>query len=77
MKDKILMLIIGILIGAIIASGCFLVFGKGDKYDNDKMNGRNFDVNMIDGTKRGTPPNMDRNNLDNPTDDTNNASEDV
>ena len=28
MKEKILMLIIGILIGAIITGGCFLIFGK-------------------------------------------------
>lgn len=28
MKDKIIMLVIGILIGAIIASGCFLIFNK-------------------------------------------------
>lgn len=28
MKDKILMLIIGILIGAVITAGCFLIFNK-------------------------------------------------
>lgn len=28
MKDKIIMLVIGILIGAIVASGCFLIFNK-------------------------------------------------
>lgn len=42
MKDKILMLVIGILIGAIITTGGFLIFGK----ENDKagrMGGKEFD----------------------------------
>lgn len=53
MKDKILMLIIGILIGAIIASGCFLIFGK----NNNNFGGdrRGFDANMIGGGKMERP----------------------
>jgi len=53
MKDKILMLIIGILIGAIITAGGFLLFGKKGKQDG-KMNRKDFDTNMIgeDGGRR-------------------------
>lgn len=62
MKDKILMLVIGILIGAIIASGCFLIFGKNNNPENSRVNGKNFDANMIGGGKMkngnyiGEPP---------------------
>lgn len=52
MKDKIIMLVIGILIGAIIASTGFLIFGgnKGKKdFDPSKLK----DGNM-------TPPNFSR-----------------
>lgn len=53
MKSKILMLIIGILIGAIIASAGFLIFGKNNKGKKD------FDPSMFkDGN--GTPPNFSR-----------------
>ncbi len=31
MKDKILYLILGVLIGAVITAGCFLVFSKNSK----------------------------------------------
>lgn len=37
MKDKILMLIIGVLLGAIIATGCFMVFNSGKSSDNANM----------------------------------------
>ena len=41
MKEKILMLIIGILIGAIVASACFLLFYKGNTSINQNIeNGR-------------------------------------
>ena len=54
MKDKILMLIIGILIGAIIASAGFLIFGGNKKgkrdFDPSKFKDGNF-----------TPPSFSRN----------------
>lgn len=31
MKDKILYLILGILIGAVITAGCFLIFSKNER----------------------------------------------
>lgn len=43
MKDKILMLIIGILIGAVIASGCFLLF---QNTTNDRGMGSRQDMNQ-------------------------------
>lgn len=63
MKDKILMLIIGILIGAIITAGGFLVFGKNND-KNNKMIERNFDTNMVGGGRRGNP--LDENNIGEP-----------
>lgn len=63
MKDKILMLIIGILIGAILTAGGFLIFGKNST--NMKMDGDNKDFSsrpnmenrVMDGNMTGTPPN--------------------
>lgn len=49
MKKEILMLIIGILIGAIITTAVFLVL-KGDSGENNKMN-------------MGEPPKMDGNSI--------------
>lgn len=53
MKDKILMLIIGILIGAVIASGCFLLF---QNTTNDRGMGSRQDMNqnMIGGLDKPT-----------------------
>ena len=55
MKDKILFLILGILIGAVITAGCFLVIGKsarkgmkdGDFRPNKEMF-ENFDEEMFE-----------------------------
>ena len=55
MKDKILMLIIGILIGAILASGVFLLFGQNGN-EGSRMDRRDFDANMVDGGRRGMSP---------------------
>ena len=66
MKDKILMLIIGILIGAIIASGCFLIFGKNQNPMEDMIRGGNFDANMIGGGRFEIPEGMDLNNMGEP-----------
>lgn len=63
MKDKILMLIIGILIGAVITAGGFLLFGKNNT-KGDKMYERNFDTNMVGGGRRGNP--LDENNIEEP-----------
>lgn len=70
MKDKILMLIIGILIGAIIASAGFLIFGGNKKgkrdFDPSKFKDGNF-----------TPPSFSRDGGDFDTNkiDTNNIPE--
>lgn len=67
MKDKILMLVIGILIGAIIASGCFLIFGKNKgNPGGERMNRENFDFNMIGGGKFEMPEGMDFNSIGEP-----------
>lgn len=60
MKTKIIYLIIGILIGAIITAGCFMIFGKnqtqGQMPDGSQM--RQMDGNMTGGPggNGGTPP---------------------
>ena len=38
MKDKILMLVIGLLLGAIITAGCFMLFGR-EKEPNMQRDG--------------------------------------
>ena len=53
MKDKIIMLVIGILIGAIIASAGFLIFGGNKKGRGDFDPSKFKDGNM-------TPPNFSR-----------------
>lgn len=58
MKEKIIYLIIGILIGAILASGCFLIFGQNSNNAQGQMpqNMRQMDGNMTGGPGGGTPP---------------------
>lgn len=63
MKDKILMLVIGVLIGAIITAGCFMLFGKNDKARGE-FDRKNMDANMIDRGQMGRP--SDENNLGEP-----------
>ena len=54
MKDKIIMLVIGILIGAIVASAGFLIFGG-----NNKKGRGDFDPSKFkDGDM--TPPNFSK-----------------
>lgn len=82
MKKEILMLIIGILIGAIIATGVFLVLkgntnngmpegmGRGSFQNDGEM--PNMDGNAIDGTSR---ENMKQDRNGNTTTDDTNTSE--
>ena len=66
MKDKILMLIIGILIGAIIASAGFLIFGGKNNRGNfnpENFKGRNGDRTPPSGFS-GDFNNIDFNNID-------------
>ena len=53
MKDKIFMLVIGILIGAIITAAGFLIFGGNSKEKRDFDPSKFKDGNM-------TPPNFSR-----------------
>lgn len=74
MKDKILTLIIGILIGAIITAMCFILIGSNGRKnmpDGEKMpdrEGKRME-NMIDGGMRGqnggTLPNSEETNQNN------------
>lgn len=68
MKEKIMYLIIGILIGAIITAGCFLIFGKSNQADMPQGNMkemRQMDGNMAppDGANM-TKPDGNRQNSD-------------
>ncbi len=49
MKDKLLYLILGILIGAVITSGVFLVFSKNSRPD---MNGQRPNMEQREDMKR-------------------------
>lgn len=46
MKDKIVFLVLGILIGAVITAGCFLLFSK-NKGPEGRMNGEPPDGNFM------------------------------
>lgn len=52
MKDKILMLIIGILLGAVITAGCFMIFngGKSSTDENIPRGGRDME-NFVPGER--------------------------
>lgn len=56
MKDKITYLILGILIGAVITSGCFLIFSK--TQDKGMMRGERPEgfEEFEDGERRGRKP---------------------
>ena len=52
MKDKIIMLVIGILIGAIITAGGFLIFGNNSSSDQGMQGGPGGDMsNFTPGEK--------------------------
>ena len=53
MKKQILMLIIGILIGAIITTGVFLVLKGNAGWQGDKMNMRGGEPPIMDGNVTG------------------------
>lgn len=59
MKDKILVFIIGLLVGAIIATGCYYLYSKTHTTNNSDrpamMNGNST------GMPSGTPPSMPSN----------------
>jgi len=55
MKDKIILFVIGVLVGAVIATGAFLV------YSNFSCNNNNRDMQMRD----GNPPSMPNGENDN------------
>lgn len=76
MKDKILMLIIGILIGAIIASACFLLFSNTNNRNGGGMGDRpGMNQNMMDeGMGR---PGRDGNSLQEPPDMTDENAESI
>ncbi len=52
MKDKILMLIIGVLLGAVITAGCFIIFNGGNSSKNENMpkSGRDME-NFVPGER--------------------------
>ena len=54
MKDKIMMLIIGILLGAVIASGCFYIYSNSKKCDCTNSNSSNS--NSQSQMPNGQPP---------------------
>ena len=63
LKDKILVFIIGLLVGAIIATGCYYCYSKSHTNNNhtDRPNMMSQDGNFK-GMKGGTPPSMPSNN---------------
>lgn len=69
MKEKILMLIIGALLGAIITAGCFMLFSnakEGERPGMDKQGGPQMG-NMVPGQMPQDIPTDSSNNLFNNT----------
>lgn len=60
MKDKILMLIIGILIGAILATGGFLICNKSNTKNVPSNLEENFQMRNDGGRQKGEKPNDQR-----------------
>ena len=61
MKDKILMFVIGFLVGAILATGGYIVYEKvkaKKEPTNNQFPGENGMRMMFDGEKMGNPPQM-------------------
>ena len=54
MKDKIIFLVIGILIGAIVATGAFYIYNKSNNTNNIQMNGGQ--PPELPNGQSGTPP---------------------
>lgn len=55
MKDKLLYLILGILIGAVITAGIFLVFSKNSRPDMDRQR---LDMEQMEDMKRPEDENI-------------------
>ena len=62
MKDKILYLILGILIGVVITAGCFLVIGK-NKTKGMKNGNFKPDKEMMENFENFDPENFDPENM--------------
>ncbi len=73
MKDKILMLIIGALIGAIITAGCFLIFGN-KNYNQFDGKGPGGQSQMGNFTPGEMPEKMENQIAPSQTDGTNSTS---
>ena len=63
MKDKVLIFIIGFLVGAVIASGVFYIYATSNSNNNNntQMNG-GTPPEMPQMSSGGTPPEMPNNN---------------
>lgn len=70
MKDKILMLIIGILLGAVITAGCFLIFSPKENNPNKDMNNRPEMGNFVPGEKQQRKSDGMSNSANQPADET-------
>ena len=67
MKSKILTFVIGFLVGAIVATGGFLIYQNVNKNNNTNNFDNGRKMRMMDGNNMGTPPDMtDVNNMGEP-----------
>ena len=67
MKSKILTFVIGFLVGAIVATGGFLIYQNVNKNNNTNNFDNGRKMRMMDGNNMGTPPDMtDANNMGEP-----------
>ena len=71
MKDKIMLFVIGILLGAVIATGAFYVYTKANNNcNNTQMNGgQPPEMPSGQNSENGQPPVMPNNNTQTSTED--------
>ena len=78
MKDKIIYFIIGVLVGAIITTGCFLIFGKNNKKIEDRPDRgqmQQMDGNFIPGERNNNNSNFKDRTRNRDTQNSNSNSE--
>lgn len=79
MKNKILIFIIGLLVGAILATGGFLIYEQSKSSENSELNVNNFEGRPQrpdgDNFNGGTPPDMSGSMPQRPDENTSSDSE--
>ena len=58
MKDKIIVFVIGVLVGAVIATGAFFIYSKSSCNSNNGQGGPGGNPPSMQNSENGQPPKM-------------------